>query len=91
MLIDIIEVKPLSPYKLFIRFEDGSSGNVDIAQVIPFEGVFAVLADKDFFATVHVNPEIGTICWENGLDLSPCVLYDLVNHISSPPPLDHPQ
>lgn len=28
MLVDIVEVKPLSSYKLFIKFEDGVSGEL---------------------------------------------------------------
>ncbi len=75
MLVDIIEVKPLSAYHLYLRFEDGTSGEVDISKVIEFKGIFAKLADIKYFATVRVNPELGTICWENGADISPCLLY----------------
>jgi Protein of unknown function (DUF2442) len=80
MLVDIVEVKPLPSYKLFIKFEDGASGEVDITQIVPFKGVFAKLADKEYFNTVHVNKDIGTICWDNGADLSPCVLYEMIKH-----------
>lgn len=76
MLVDIIEVKPLSAYHLYLRFEDGTSGEVDISKIIEFKGIFAKLADTNYFATVKVNPELGTICWENGADISPCILYN---------------
>jgi len=78
MLFDIVEVKPLSAYKLFLKFENGVSGEVDISQIVVFKGVFARLADRNFFVTVKVNSELGTICWENGADLSPCVLYKMI-------------
>lgn len=78
MLVDVIEVKPLGAYKLYLRFKDGTSGEVDISTVVPFEGVFAQLSDKDFFSRVKINSESGTICWENGADISPCVLYDAI-------------
>lgn len=74
MLVDVIEVKPLSAYILYLRFEDGTSGEVDISKIVAFKGIFAKLADKKYFSTVKVNPEIGTICWENGADISPCTL-----------------
>jgi len=80
MLIDIVEVKPLSSYRLFIKFEDGASGEIDVTQIVPFKGIFAKLADKKYFNTVHVNKDIGTICWDNGADLSPCVLYEMIKH-----------
>lgn len=76
MLIDVVEVKPLSDYRLFLRFEDGLSGEIDISEVIEFKGIFAKLSDKSYFSRVKVNPEIGTICWENGADLAPEFLHE---------------
>jgi hypothetical protein len=78
MLKDIVEVKPLTEYRLYLRFEDGVSGEVDIAQLVSFTGVFAPLRDRDYFVQVRVNPDIGTICWPNEADIDPDVLYALV-------------
>lgn len=75
MLKDIIEVRPLEDYNLFLRFEDGVAGEVNIASVIEFSGVFEALRDKAYFDQVAVNPEIGTIVWPNDTDLDPDVLY----------------
>lgn len=47
---------------------------VDVSKIVPFKGVFEPLKDKKFFATVFINKNIGTICWENGADLSPACL-----------------
>lgn len=76
--IDVIKVKVIKDYNLFLTFEDGKTGQVDIAQLIPFEGIFKPLKNKHYFKTVHVNSEIGTICWENGADLSPSFLYEKI-------------
>ncbi len=75
MLKDIIAVEYVHEYKLHIKFEDGVDGVIDVADLINFTGVFAPLADLDYFAQVFVDPEIGTICWPNGADLDPDVLY----------------
>jgi hypothetical protein len=75
MLKDIVGVRPLEDYRLLLRFEDGVEGEVDMAKMIHFEGVFAPLRDRASFLEVRVNPEIGTICWPNGADLDPDVLY----------------
>jgi hypothetical protein len=80
MLKDIIEVKPLEEYRLFLRFENGVEGVVDVSELIRFEGVFAPLRKIDKFREVRVNPELGTICWPNDLDLDPDVLYALITH-----------
>lgn len=78
MLKDIIAVQPRENYQLHISFEDGVAGVIDISKVVEFTGVFAPLQDKEYFATVQVNPEYGTIKWESGADLDPDVLYALI-------------
>jgi len=75
MLKDIIEVQPMQHYRLRLRFEDGTEGEVDIAAMIRFEGIFTALKDPMEFRKVQVDPELGTICWPNGADLDPDVLY----------------
>jgi hypothetical protein len=79
MLKDIINVQVRHPHQLHLRFEDGVEGLVDLTQIIEFSGVFAPLRDPDYFATVQVNPEIGTIVWSNGADLDPDVLYAMAS------------
>ena len=78
MLKDITKVKLVGDYKLQITFEDGTDGVIDIAALISFKGVFAPLANPNYFAKVAVNPEIGTICWPNDADLDPDVLYSML-------------
>ena len=78
MLKDIVEVRPLSPYVLHLRFEDGIEADIDLSSLIDFRGVFAPLQDPSEFAKVRVDPELGTIVWPNGADLDPDVLYSIV-------------
>lgn len=75
MLKDIISVKTLEEYELHLCFEDGIEGAVDVSELIEFTGVFAPLKELSYFKKVQVNPELGTIFWENGADLDPDVLY----------------
>ena len=75
-LIDVVEVKPLDGHKLELTFQDGLNAVVDLERVITrFEGVFAPLKDPEYFRSVRVDPEIGTIVWLNGAGLCPDVLY----------------
>ncbi len=75
MLKDIVEVAARPAYKLFVRFEDGVSGEIDVAAATKFMGVFAPLRDEAVFAAVVINNELGTIQWPNGADLDPDVMY----------------
>lgn len=70
---NIIRVKPTGEYRVFLEFDDGVSGEVDLAELIRFRGVFAALRDHDEFAKVRVT--LGTIAWPTGADLCPDVLY----------------
>jgi len=78
MLQDITQAKALDNAHLWIRFEDGVEGEVDVSQITRFQGVFASLRDPRMFAQVQVNPELGTVVWPGGADLAPDVLYELI-------------
>ena len=71
----ITAVKPIKDYQLHLTFEDGIEGIVDLADIIKFSGIFEPLQDLAYLATVRVNPDLGTTCWENGADFDPAVFY----------------
>lgn len=75
MLADITEARSLGGSLLFLRFDDGTEGSVDLASLVRFEGVFAALRDPAYVAQVTVNRELGTVVWPNGADLCPDVLH----------------
>jgi len=75
MLNDIVEVKPVGGYRLYLRFDDDVNGEIDISEIIQFRGIFEQLKDQDKFQQVSVNPDLGTVCWPNGADIAPEFLY----------------
>lgn len=81
MLKDIVEARVADGYKLYIRFEDGVDGEVDLSQLIEFKGVFSPLQDLQELARLRVDPETGTVCWPNGADLDPDVLYAVASGV----------
>jgi hypothetical protein len=76
MLIHVTEVRPLGGYRLWLRFDDGAEGDLDLSEVISFDGVFSPLKDPAFFGSVRVHPDWGTLCWPGDLDLAPEPLYE---------------
>ncbi|HAT15114.1 MAG TPA: DUF2442 domain-containing protein [Microcoleaceae bacterium UBA11344] len=78
MLKDIISVKPLEGYQLHLKFEDDREGVIDISKLIEFTGIFSPLQDLTYFNQVKLNPEWGTIYWENGADFDPDILYSII-------------
>ena len=77
----VISVEPLEGYRLRIAFGDGTVGDVDISELVPFEGVFEPLARLDEFRRVQVEADSGTISWPGGADIDPLVLYARVKGV----------
>jgi uncharacterized protein DUF2442 len=78
MLSDVVKVEPRGGYRIWLQFQDGGEGEVDLEPRLSFQGMFAPLRDPAYFARVRVNPDLGTISWPNDADWDPLVLYSLV-------------
>lgn len=74
---EITAVEHLGGHRLRLTFADGFIGDVDLADRFeaPRGPMFEPLRDVTYFATVAVDPEIGTVVWPNGADLAPDVLH----------------
>lgn len=70
----VIRVEILSSYRLFVEFEDGVKGEVDLFDRL-FGPIFEPLKDAEFFSQASVD-EFGAICWPNGADLAPDALHE---------------
>lgn len=77
-MVNVVRAKPKKDHELYLRFDDGVSGTVDIASVVEFTGVFKALADRKEFRKVSVNRELGVVCWPNGADLDSLVLHSKI-------------
>ncbi|HEX8255922.1 MAG TPA: DUF2442 domain-containing protein [Thermoanaerobaculia bacterium] len=74
---DIIEVRYVRDFVVWLRFQDGTSGEVDVSRSLKGP-VFEPLRNIEFFKQVRVDPELGTIVWPNGADVAPETLYERV-------------
>jgi hypothetical protein len=71
----IIDAKYIKDYTLYLRFSDGSEGEVDLEQELEGE-IFEPLKDSHYFKAFTVNQEIHTVVWPNGADFAPEFLYE---------------
>jgi hypothetical protein len=76
MLHDVVEARAVAGSRVFVRFDDGVAGEVDLARLVTFDGVFTPLRDAARVAELRVNPDTGTIEWPNGADIAPETLYE---------------
>lgn len=77
MIVHTTEVTPLPDYRLFLRFNNGEAGEVDLSAELDGE-VFEPLRDPAVFATARQHPVMRTAAWVNGADLAPEFLLDLM-------------
>jgi hypothetical protein len=77
MILHTTEVKYLGEYQLWLAFNNGDSGQVDLKQELWGE-VFQPLNDKTQFATAYQHPVMKTVAWANGADLAPEFLLELL-------------
>ena len=71
----VTSVTVLDDHRLCLSFEDGTTGEVDLADLVSRGGVYASLRDRAYFLQVRVDPEGGTIAWPNDTDVAPETLY----------------
>lgn len=76
-MIKVAAARYVSQYIIWLRFSDGTEGEVDLSAELYGE-VFEPLKSVEVFKTFFVNPEWGTIAWPNGADFAPEFLYSAV-------------
>ncbi len=69
----IVACKPMPDYQVWIRFDDGLEGKVDL-HALSRQGVFADWQSIEFFNRVRVDPRTDTLSWGDDIDLDPYVL-----------------
>ncbi len=77
MFLHTTFVEPRSGYRLFVEFDNGVSGEIDLSSELWGE-MFEPLRDEALFATARQDEMSGTVVWANGADLAPEYLFDLL-------------
>ena len=74
-MVDVIEARYVRDHRVWLRFEDGTEGEIDLADELR-GSVFEPLRDPKYFARLAVSSDLGTIFWPNGADFAPEFLYE---------------
>jgi hypothetical protein len=73
MYYTVTDARHVKDYIIWLRFADGTEGDVDLADEL-WGPVFEPLKNPAFFSQFEVA-EYGTLAWPNGADLAPEFLY----------------
>jgi hypothetical protein len=68
-----IDVRALTNWEIWLRYDDGTEGTVDLSDLAG-RGVFAAWSDPAFFRSVRLGRH-GAIEWGTEIDLCPDALY----------------
>jgi hypothetical protein len=71
----VTEARYLGDYKIWLEFNDGRKGVVDLADDLYGEH-FDVLRDRGRFAEFYLDYGLATIAWHHGVDFAPDYLYE---------------
>ena len=71
----VTEARYLGDYKIWLEFNDGRKGVVDLADDLYGEN-FDVLRDRGRFADFYLDYGLATIAWHHGVDFAADYLYD---------------
>jgi hypothetical protein len=77
MFLHVKDAKYLHDYVIWVKFNDGIEGEVNLESELTGE-IFGPLKNKKLFRSFKVDPVLETIVWENGADLAPEFLRDNV-------------
>jgi hypothetical protein len=71
----VAHVEVLPGFRLHVRFNDGTEGNVELSDFLHSgsAGVFAALRDANQFAQARI--ECGAVTWPGDLDLAPDAMH----------------
>lgn len=69
-MLEVTDIKYVSDYTLWLSFNDGSEGTVDLKESL-WGPVFEPLKDLALFKQVFVSPVLHTVTWPNDADFAP--------------------
>lgn len=77
MFPHIIEARYVANFTIWLRYDDGLEGEVDLSQDLSGP-VFEPLRDMEYFRRFQLHPELRTLVWPNGADFAPEFLREKV-------------
>lgn len=75
-----VEVKALKKYKIWVRYEDGSAGEIDLSD-LSGKPVFKFWDINKNFEKVYINKDTGAIAWNEEIEICPNNVYYEINNI----------
>ena len=73
----VVEARYVTGYVVWLKFRDGTAGEVDLAAELRGP-IFEPLRDLETFKQFRIHPDFHTLVWPNGADFAPEFLHRAV-------------
>ena len=70
----VVELEVCEPFQIWVRFDDGIAGVVDLSDSAAVGGIFAQWSDEGFWRSAHIVADCGAVAWGDGSEIDVCPL-----------------
>ena len=70
----VVELEVGEPFRIWVRFDDGVAGSVDLSDSAALGGIFAQWSDEGFWRSAHIVTDSGAVAWGDGTEVDACPL-----------------
>lgn len=74
MFPEVVSVKPISKYKIWLKYSDETEGEVELSNLAG-KGIFKFWDLNDNFMSVYIDSDSKAIAWSDEIDLCPDTLF----------------
>lgn len=67
--VNVTAVELLGDHRVAVTFDDGARRERDLTPLLTGPVFDAIRSDPTRFAEVGIDPELGVLCWPNGVDI----------------------
>lgn len=81
-MVRIRQAIPIEKYRLKVTFSSGEEGIFDMKGWLRGP-IYSTLKNEDLFNHVAIDEISGTVCWPNGIDICPDMVYEQTKILST--------
>ena len=70
----VVELEVRERYRIWVGFDDGAAGVVDLSDSASLGGIFSQWSDDGFWRSAHIVADSGAVAWGNGSEVDVCPL-----------------
>lgn len=70
----VVKLEVREPYRIWVKFDDGAEGVVDLSASAALGGIFTQWSDDEYWRSAHIVAGSGAVTWGDGSEVDACPL-----------------